>query len=226
MSSQDNNETSVEVLENDPPSQESTTTAEFERPTISPPTTTTTTVAAAASSGHPVVLQNPVKIAFSYRQETNDRVKVISALVHDRITTPDFPKPVFYAPNFQAALALIDAGRIYEFLSQENSRDASSSSRTSVIETSTMPYSAIPIDVIDGIHLVDTEEMAGQETGEVSVEAFENYLQPDETINRSTLERAGVAGILTLDDGLMVSLSSTNGDFFFLYIEQQLIHLF
>ncbi|CAF1402081.1 unnamed protein product [Rotaria sp. Silwood1] len=77
-------------------------------------------------------------------------------------------------------------------------------------------------------HVIDTEETIGQETGEVSVEAFENYLQSDDTINRSTLERkyakicsdnincylccsgVGVAGIVTLDDEPIVSLSSTN----------------
>ncbi|CAF1115208.1 unnamed protein product [Rotaria sordida] len=136
MDSQDNNDTSNEVLDNALLLQESTTVAEFENngivgvltvgnesvqfsstsgPAVSPPTTTTT---AASSSRTSVVLQNSMKIAFSYRQETNDRVKVISELVHNQIATPDSPQPVFYAPNFQAALALIDGGkvlrRIYE----------------------------------------------------------------------------------------------------------------
>ncbi|CAF1116817.1 unnamed protein product [Rotaria sordida] len=95
--------------------------------------------------------------------------------------------------------------QIYEFLSKNNSRDTSSSYRTSIIETSTIAYSTIPIDIID-----ETEETTGQEIGEISVEAFENYLQSDEIINQSTLKRAGIAGILTLEDESVLSLSSTN----------------
>ncbi|CAF3861458.1 unnamed protein product, partial [Rotaria sordida] len=95
--------------------------------------------------------------------------------------------------------------QIYEFLSKNNSRDTSSSYRTSIIETSTIAYSTIPIDIID-----ETEETTGQEIGEISVEAFENYLQSDEIINQSTLKRAGIAGILTLDDESVLYLSSTN----------------
>jgi hypothetical protein len=46
-----------------------------------------------------------MRVALSYQSETNDRVKVISQLIHDNITTLEFPDPVFYAPNFQTEIA-------------------------------------------------------------------------------------------------------------------------
>ena len=48
---------------------------------------------------------NPMRVAFSYRSETNGRVKGISQLVHDNIATLEFPDPIFYAPNFQSEIA-------------------------------------------------------------------------------------------------------------------------
>jgi hypothetical protein len=52
-----------------------------------------------------VAMLNPMRVALSYHGETNERVKVISQLIHDNITTLEFPNPVFYAPNFQTEIA-------------------------------------------------------------------------------------------------------------------------
>ncbi len=46
-----------------------------------------------------------MKVAVSYAGETEARVKVISELIHDNLTTPESPAPVFYAPNFQGELS-------------------------------------------------------------------------------------------------------------------------
>ncbi len=51
------------------------------------------------------VTQAPMKVAVSYAGETEARVKVISQLIHDNLTTPESPFPVFYAPNFQDELS-------------------------------------------------------------------------------------------------------------------------
>jgi len=45
-------------------------------------------------------------------------VKVISQLIHDNITTMEFPNPVFYAPNFQAEIARLDGIRILQRIYQ------------------------------------------------------------------------------------------------------------
>ena len=59
-----------------------------------------------------------MRVAISYHGETNDRVKAISQMVHDNITTLEFPDPVFYAPNFQTEIAVFDGiktlQRIYQ----------------------------------------------------------------------------------------------------------------
>jgi hypothetical protein len=46
-----------------------------------------------------------MKIAVSYAGKTKDRVEIISGLIHDTLTTPQSPFPVFYAPNFQGQLS-------------------------------------------------------------------------------------------------------------------------
>jgi len=46
-----------------------------------------------------------MKVAVSYAGETEARVKVISQLIHDNLTTPENPFPVFYAPKFQDELS-------------------------------------------------------------------------------------------------------------------------
>jgi hypothetical protein len=50
------------------------------------------------------VTKKPMKVAVSYAGEKEDRVKVISQLIHDNLATPRSPFPVFYAPNFQDEL--------------------------------------------------------------------------------------------------------------------------
>lgn len=46
-----------------------------------------------------------MKIAVSYAGQTKDRVEIISQLIHNTLTTPQSPCPVFYAPNFQGQLS-------------------------------------------------------------------------------------------------------------------------
>ena len=46
------------------------------------------------------VTANPMRVALSYHSETDARVKVISQMVHDNITTSEYPNPVFLRSQF------------------------------------------------------------------------------------------------------------------------------
>ncbi|CAF1125156.1 unnamed protein product [Rotaria sordida] len=66
------------------------------------------------TASHPFITRNPMQIALSYNSETNDRIKEISQLIHDSLTTPDCPHPVFYAPNFEDELAVRNGDKVLE----------------------------------------------------------------------------------------------------------------
>ncbi|CAF1193976.1 unnamed protein product [Rotaria sordida] len=66
------------------------------------------------TASHPFITRNPMQIALSYNSETNDRIKEISQLIHDSLTTPDCPHPVFYAPNFDDELAVRNGDKVLE----------------------------------------------------------------------------------------------------------------
>lgn len=59
------------------------------------------------------------KIAFSYRSETKDRVSAINDLVHNSLANSECRNPVFYAPNFDEQMAVIDARRILRHIYEE-----------------------------------------------------------------------------------------------------------
>lgn len=65
-----------------------------------------------------LIAANPARVALSYHGETNERVKVISQLIHDNIATLEFPNPVFYAPNFQTEIAGLDGIRTLQRIYQ------------------------------------------------------------------------------------------------------------
>ncbi|UJR08767.1 hypothetical protein I4U23_013023 [Adineta vaga] len=50
------------------------------------------------------VTQNPMKVAVSYAGETEARVRQITQLIHNSLTTSESPYPVFFARDFQDEL--------------------------------------------------------------------------------------------------------------------------
>ncbi|CAF1150981.1 unnamed protein product [Adineta steineri] len=93
---------SIESRENQSDPTESVNEQALTRP-VTPATLPSSPISSQARFNF--VTENPMKVAVSYAGETESRVTVISKLIHDKLSTPESPFPVFYAPNFQDELA-------------------------------------------------------------------------------------------------------------------------